>query len=125
MKLLVKRIKSKFATPLPVGMAEFKTWSAEIIELSGKFADDESLRFALADMILRIGTIKNSKYQTLPGSVPKDYFVQALRKIASSQIASAVLQEIKTNQEAKQKQQAEETAALEATSSDGKTNTQN
>jgi hypothetical protein len=111
LRQFVKKALSYFPSRLPTGMTEFETWSNDIIELTGPLAEATSLKFALADMILRIGPLKNDKYQTLPGSVPKNYFVQALRKIASSQIASGVLHQIKVDQEAAQKAAAEKTQA--------------
>ena len=123
-KLLLKKALSYFPTKLPTGMSEFEAWSNDIIELTGPLAEPTSLKFALADMILRIGPLKNDKYQTIPGSVPKNYFVQALRKIASSQIASGVLHQIKVDQEAAQKAAAEK-AQAEATAATTEATSQN
>lgn len=93
MKLLLKRLFSRFATPLPVGMAEFDTWANSIIELGGQYADLDSLRFAIASMLIHA----DAKH----GALPKHYFVVRLRKSAANQVASQVFQEIKEKQAAK------------------------
>lgn len=95
---------------LPVGMAEFETWAARIIEKAGKFADDDSMKFALASQIMHL----DAKKSTYADSV----FVAMLRKAAANQVASQVFQDIKLKQmeaqkaaEEKAKQEAEATAA--------------
>lgn len=83
---------SRFATALPVGMQEFDSWSKEVIELSGKYADEDSMRYAMANII-----------QHLPshiGFVPKNYFVNSMRKAASNQIAAQIFMDIKNKQQA-------------------------
>lgn len=101
MKLL-KKVASLLPTKLPVGMAEFNTWADSIIELSGRFADDDSLKFALANMIMHLGPQRSS--------VPKNHFVRSLRKTAANQVAGQVFLDIKE----KQKAQQEEAAKLAA-----------
>lgn len=105
LSLLMKRLKSYFPSKLPVGMQEFDAWAAEIIELSGKYADETSLRFAIATMVLHA----ESKY----GSLPKNYFVVRLRKTAANQVAGQVFTDIKAKQEEQKK--AAEAAKVEAT----------
>lgn len=97
--LLIKRVLSRFPTKLPVGASEFETWSDSIIELSGEYADIDSMKFAIASILIHA----DSKY----GALPKRYFVDRLRKSAANQIASQVFQNIKQ----KQQKAAEVTAA--------------
>jgi len=117
MKLTVKRLFSLIPTPLPVGMTQFEEWSESIIELSGNYADTDSLKFAMASMILHLGAQRSR--------VPKNHFVQSLRKVAANQVASQVFQDIKVKQqEAAAKQQAEATALTsEALTLNGETQT--
>ena len=96
MKLLVKRILSHLPTPLPVGVTEFNQWADSIIELSGRFADDASLRQALANMVIHASPLKGT--DTPRASIPKAFFVKGLRKGAANQVASYVFQEIRTKQ---------------------------
>lgn len=111
MKLILKRLLSRLPTKLPVGMTEFNAFADAIIELSGNYADQDSMRFAVASMIIHA----DARY----GALPKHYFVVRLRKSAANQVASQVFQEIKTKQ-------AEATAAtLEAKPSDGQSKTSN
>lgn len=111
MRLALKRLLSHLPTYLPVGVTEFQSWSRDIIELSGKFADEDSMRFALASQVLHLGAQKSS--------VPKHFFVCSMRKAAANQVASQVFQDIKQKQiEAAQKQQAEATASQETAASD-------
>ena len=92
-KLDLKRLVSHFPTPLPVGMTEFETWAESILDLSGRFADDTSMKFALASMVIHCGPQRSS--------VPKNFFVRGLRKSAANQVASQVFQQIKQQQEQK------------------------
>lgn len=116
-QLLVKRLLSYFPTKLPVGLPQFDKWTSEIIDLSGQFADENSMRFVLASELLHSDAKK--------GSVPKNYFVSRCRKLAANQTAGYILQEIKAKQEAdrlaeakalEEKQKAEDTAQLAGTS---------
>lgn len=90
MKRLIKVIKSYFSEPLPVGMAEFMKWSDDIIELSGKFADKDSMRFAIASILIHA--------DARHGSLSKKYFVDRLVKSAANQVASQVFQDVKQAQ---------------------------
>lgn len=105
MRLLVKRILSHLPTKLPVGLPQFDKWVNEVIELSGQFADETSMRFVLASELLHSDAKK--------GSVPKHYFVSRCRKLAANQTAGYILQEIKAAQEAQKA--AELAKAQEAT----------
>lgn len=112
MKLLAKRFLSLFPTKLPVGMSEFETWSNSVVELSGKFADDDSMKFAIASQIMHLGAQKSS--------VPKNFFVRSLRKAAANQVASQVFQDIKIKQqEAAKAAQAADTATNDKATSNG------
>lgn len=101
MKLLLKRLMSLVPTPLPVGMTEFEEWSNSIIELSGNYADTDSMKFAIASMVIHLGP------QT--SHISKNHFVRSLRKTAANQIASQVFIDVKERQ--KQKELAAKEAA--------------
>lgn len=107
----IRKLLSYIPTSLPVGMTEFVEWSDSIIELSGKFADEDSMRWAISNMIMHLPSTK--------ATASKNYFVQCLRKTAANQIAGQIFVDIKEKQAAAQKaaeaaqqpQQAEATAA--------------
>lgn len=105
MKQLLKRLLSYLPTPLPVGTPQFDKFADDIIELAGSYADRDSMRFAIASILIHA----DAKI----GALSKQYFVVRLRKSASNQIASQVFQDIKTKQQEAQK--AAEQAKLEAT----------
>ncbi len=90
MKLLLARFLSYFPTPLPVGVTEFNVWADSIIALSGQFASQDSMRFALASMVIHSDSKRSA--------VPKHTFVKLLRKSAANQVASQIFQDIKTKQ---------------------------
>ncbi len=98
---IVNKLLSYFPTSLPVGLTEFNKWADSIIELSGKFADEDSMKWAISSQIMHLGPQRSS--------VPKNYFVQSLRKAAANQVAGQVFQDIKTKQDNMRKQ-AEATA---------------
>jgi|ERR1019366_10357905 hypothetical protein len=109
MKLLLKRLLSYLPTKLPVGLTEFNTWADSIIELSGQYADSDSMRFAIASMVIHLpsGT----------GAISKNHFVKGLRKSAANQVASQVFQDVKQRQqELLNKQQTEATVQPAGTS---------
>jgi hypothetical protein len=87
---LVAKLSSYLPRPLPVGMTEFNKFADSILALSGKYADEDSMKFALASMIIHA----DSKH----GSLSKNYFVVRLRKVAANQVASQVFQDIKAKQ---------------------------
>jgi len=91
MKLLLKRLLSYLPSKLPVGLTEFHAWADSIIELAGKYADEDSLKFTLATMIIHLDSKR--------GSVPKSLFVDSLRKAAANQVAGQIFQDIKTKQQ--------------------------
>jgi len=103
---------SFFPRPLPLGKSDFYTWSDRIIDLSGEFADRDSMRFALASNLLHLGPQVAYK--------PDQYFIKSMKKAAANQVASYVFQEIKLNQqkaaeEAAAKQKLEDNLSLEST----------
>lgn len=102
-KLAVKRILSYLPSKLPVGVTEFNSFAQDILDLSGNYADKDSMTFAIASMVIHLPAGK--------GYASKNHFIQGLRKSAANQVASQVFQDIKTRQEAVLKKQAEDTAA--------------
>jgi hypothetical protein len=72
--------------PLPVGMKEFDEWADRLITGSMLPADKESLKFALASLVLTIGPTESHK--------PDAFFIHGLRKAAANQIAHAKMQEM-------------------------------
>lgn len=98
LKLLLLRLQSHFATKLPVGTTAFDKWSDSIIELAGPMADRDSMRFAIASILIHA----DAKH----GKLPKAYFINRLIKSAANQVASQVFQDIKKAQEDKQKVEA-------------------
>lgn len=91
LRLLLKLILSYLPTPLPVGTTQFEAFADSIIEISGQYADKDSMRFAIASMIIHA--------DHKAARLSKQYFVQRLRKSAANQIASQVFQDIKQKQE--------------------------
>lgn len=92
LRLITLRFLSRFSTKLPVGVTEFDAWADSIIELSGPYADRDSMRFAIASILIHA----DSKF----GALPKKFFIDRLRKSAANQIASQVFQDIKAKQAA-------------------------
>lgn len=91
MRLLLLKVLSYFPQRLPVGVTEFEAWADNIIALSGKFADTESMKFALSSQILHLPAQSSS--------VPPQYFIRSMRKAAANQVASQVFQDIKIRQQ--------------------------
>lgn len=107
-KFLIAKIASYFPTSLPVGMKEFDAFSKSIVLLVGNLADEDSLKFAMSSMIMHLGPQRST--------IPKNYFVQSLRKTAANQVAHAVLMDLKNKQQAAAEaaKLAEETAKIES-----------
>lgn len=98
-KKFLLTIRSYFPTALPVGLTAFNEWADQIIELAGSFADRDSMRFAIASILIHA--------DASAGSLSMQYFISRLRKSAANQIASQVFQDIKQAQaEAQAKLQA-------------------
>lgn len=91
-----KRIRNLFPSAVPQGVAEFEIWSLDIIQ-TYNFPDNDSVRFALATMVLHSGP--TAAY------VSKHYFALMVKAGAAKQVASQVFQDIKIKQK-----QAEATA---------------
>ena len=98
MRSLIRCISSFIPTPLPTGMTEFSAWSDSILALS-KVPDNDSTRFAVAVMIMHLGSTEDWK--------AKRYFIKALNKSAANECANAVAMGLK-------KKQQDAAAALEA-----------
>lgn len=96
--------------PLPVGLTEFHAWAERITELAGKFADEDSMKYALANQVIHLAYDKSE--------VPDRYFVNCLRKAAANQVASQVFYDIKIKQQeaAKAAAEAEATANTQVAS---------
>lgn len=113
---LLKRLLSYLPSKLPVGTAQFDKFASDIIELSGPYADVDSMRFAIASMLIHA--------DARHGSLSKHYFVVRLRKSAANQISSQVFQDIKAKQqaahEAAEKAKLVEDTTPQVESSDGK-----
>ena len=105
MKRIVYGLLSRIPRSLPVGATEFDTWATRLISQGGKYADEDSLRFALASILIHA----DAKH----GALPDKYFTDRLRKSAANQVASQVFQDIKAKQAAElAAKQAEATAQL-------------
>lgn len=100
--------------PLPVGMKEFNEFADRIITKAGPYADEDSMRFALASIVIHADATKAHYSDT--------YFLERLRKSAANQVASQVFQEIKQKQADAAKQQAEATAALQDVANESQKN---
>jgi hypothetical protein len=95
-KQLFEQFLAFFPAPLPRGMTEFDTWSARLIFAYG-LPDNDSIRFALATMIMHLGPTECDK--------PRRYFGRAVLKGMSAQVANNVMYQLK------EKQKAEDAAA--------------
>lgn len=78
-------------SPLPRGVTEFHVWADEIIDLAG-VPNNDSTKFGLAVSITHLGPTEATK--------PKQHFVDILHKGAATQIAFAIMDELKTKQKA-------------------------
>ncbi len=88
---VVFRILGRRKTALPVGMTEFEKWANSIISIYKPPGSDDSVKFALATMIMHSGPTEAYK--------SKHYFNLALRASAAKQISGAVFQDIKLRQQ--------------------------
>lgn len=91
--------------PLPIGKKQFEEWSDRIISGALINATPESLKFALASMLLHLGPTESFREDA--------YFILSLRKGAVNETAHAMMVEIKEIQEAKKKQAAATAPKLE------------
>lgn len=97
-KFFAQKLRSYFPSLLPVGVTEFNAWSDSIIALAGPYSDRDSMAQALANMVMHAGPKKGTDMPR--GAIPKNYFVNALRKGAANQVASYVFQEIRNQKQA-------------------------
>lgn len=79
--------------PLPLGMTEFDEWSDRIISGTLLPADPESMKFALATMLLHLGPQEDHREDA--------FFIHSLRKSAVNQIAHAKMEEIRAKAKAR------------------------
>lgn len=107
-----QKVLSFIPQRLPVGLTEFDAWADSIIELAGRFADNNSLKYVLSDIIMRLKPTQDK--------VSKHYFVKSLRKAAANQIAAQQMYQIKMQQ--KEAADAEK-ARLEAKATETEVNT--
>lgn len=87
--------------PLPIGRTQFMEWSDRIISGAMVEASIRSQRFALATMLLHMGSTESFKEDA--------FFIHSLRKGAVNETASYMMKEIKDEQDA-EKKRAEDTA---------------
>lgn len=99
--------------PLPVGLTEFNLFANRIISLAGSYADEDSMKFALASIIIHADASK--------ANYSDNYFLQRLRKSAANQVASQVFQDIKLKQ-TKAQEAAEKAKLVEVTTPETTTN---
>ena len=95
--------------PLPIGKTQFMEWSDRIIKGSLIDAGHESLRFALASMVMHMGPTEAFREDA--------FFILQLRKAAVNQTSYAIMEELKEKQ--KLDKSAEETAPLMKVATDG------
>lgn len=108
MRQMLLRLMSFFPRKLPVGMNAFNEFTNRILAQTGKYADEDSMRYVMASAILHLDSKK--------GAVPDSHFVNVLRKAAANQVASEVFQQIKLKQEQKQAQSVEVTTDTQSES---------
>lgn len=106
-KKSVVKVRNLMPSPLPRGMAEFDAWALSIID-TYDFPNNDSVRFALATMIIHAGPQDDAR--------PKHLFAQAVRASMSKQIAGAQFQDIKQRQIEAQKAEAAKLAEATANS---------
>ena len=88
-KRLGRRIMAFIPTKLPVGMTEFDAWASDIADLYNA-PNNDSVKFSLAVMIMHLGPTEARK--------AKEYFGRTLHKGAATQVAHAIMQELKEKQ---------------------------
>jgi hypothetical protein len=93
MKLFFKRLINHWPTKLPQGFPQFEEWATDILS-AYNMPDNDSTRFALAVCILHLPSTAAFK--------PKAFFGHTLIKGAASQVAGAMMQDLKNKQKAEQ-----------------------
>ena len=89
--LQVKRILAYLPTDLPVGKTAMHAFYDDILELAGKYADTQSMKWVLSTKIMQLDQNVSRK--------SKMFFVKILRKAAANQVASDIVLDIKTAQQ--------------------------
>lgn len=87
-------IRGFFPSALPIGLAEFETWSDNIISTYSleTMADSKSIKWTLALKALHLG--ETTAYKS------NMYFYLSLRKAAANQVVSYVIQDLKNKEAA-------------------------
>lgn len=88
----------KIPTPLPRGKQEFEIWAKGLIDDYG-FPDNASVRFMFAAMIMHLKSTEDQ--------VPREYFAKSGWAAAAKEVAMDVMKDLKNEQEAKAKAEAE------------------
>ena len=95
-KRLARRVRGRFARPLPTGMGAFHAWAEALVDTYPMPTQDlDSIKFGLAATIMHLG----------PDDValPDIYFVKRIRSGAAKQVAGAAFYEIKIKHEEAEK----------------------
>lgn len=100
-KRKVRLLRARYGSSLPKGVTEFHVWADDIIDLAGA-PNNDSVKFMLASSIPHTGPQDARK--------PKMFYILTLQKAMANQVAYGVIQELKAQQEAKIKAEAENTA---------------
>jgi len=88
--------------PLPIGRTQFEEWSDRIIRGAMVEAESDSLKFALASMIMTMAPTEAFREDA--------YFILQLRKSAANQTAHAMMVELKERQKERETKTADDTA---------------
>lgn len=107
---IISLITSRLPRSLPRGTAEFETFVDRIYDITGPVADKKSVRFVLADFMLRLSPDKEGNAKS---SLPDKYFVDHVFMATSKQVAAYVFEDIKNQQKAEQKALADAAKAAE------------
>ena len=94
-----------FPSRVPQGVEEHTAWATSIIEDYG-FPENDSVRFALATMVMHLGP--TAAYRS------KFYFALLVKAGAAKQVASQVFHDIKARQQDELRKQQEATAQAQA-----------
>lgn len=94
-----KKLINRIPQPLPMGYAEFNTWSQSIID-TYEFPDNDSFRWSIAVIVQSLDQAR--------AGVSKHYISLRVRKGAANQLAGQFMFDLK------EKQKAEQQAAKEA-----------
>ena len=100
-KRILAKLTAHLPHRLPQGITEFETWAKSIVD-TYEMPDNDSVRFGLAVAIMHLPATASHK--------PKAYFGAILLKGAASQIAGAVMQDLKEKQKAQAELAAKEAA---------------